>query len=194
MVINIAISAIIFIVATGALTFVAIHQANRLLPPAVNSIVQLTASLSTMLFTYYLLLWFVSLASLRVTENWNHWATYAPRSNSWQHQLIDFLSRDFHQSVFAFSIIGVSVILLVAGILRHRSLEALPKLFWLFAGANLLYIFSFIAWVLLTWWSTVRSGHQQVWLDTLITIALLAIIFGFQTWISFGVERSYTSG
>ncbi len=171
--------------ALGILAYISIREIDKHFPAPLGSIALIIASGVVMLFSYFLLFWYVSLTVGRVLGPWDQWMAYAPPLGSWQRQLNDFFSQDIHQHALAFIVTGMSMAIFLVGAFRRRA-AMLYKLALFFASTNLLFLLIDVATVILLAGlrADERIGYRQISPDLLTTFALLVMLFWAQARIA----------
>lgn len=155
-----------------------------------SSVSLLIGGIFALVLTWYLLFWFITLTTGRVLAPWDQWAGFAPPTGTWQHQLNDFFSQDTNQYLAALVIVGISVILLLAGMLRAANNDVRIRLPLVFAVTNLAFLVTgflsiFLVNRLPDLWlpqprPSVDVGYHRTWPDILITGVLLGLLFWVQ--------------
>jgi len=172
-------------VAVSILTGILIYRAkNRL-----SSVSLLVGGIFVLALTWFLLFWFVTLATGRLLAPWDQWASFAPPHSTWQRQLNDFFSQDIYQHLAGLPVVGIGGILFLTGMLRntHNGRSRLPLAF---AFTNLAYLaFAFLILILAgrlpdLWLPQPRPsidvGYHRTWPEILLQGALLGLLFWTQ--------------
>lgn len=179
---------VVCIVVVSIFAYILYRSRSQLFPSRYSVGLLIGGSLALVL-TWYLLFWFMTLATGRILAPWDQWASLAPPQDAWQRQLNDFFSRNITQYLAALVVIGISGILFLAGMFQSASnvRDKLPLAFALTNLAFLLVAFLLIvpAGYLPDLWlpqprPSIDVGYHRTWLDILITGVLLGLLFWVQ--------------